>query len=65
MEQGIVKMYNSKKRFGFIIPDSHSEDLFVHVTGLFGSRELKSGDRMKYNSEQGKKGLIAVNVKKV
>ncbi|WP_316849301.1 cold-shock protein [Pedobacter agri] len=57
-------MYNSKKGFGFITPDSHSEDLFVHVTGLL-VRELKSGDRVEYNSEKGKKGLIAVNVKKV
>ncbi|MET0570105.1 MAG: cold shock domain-containing protein, partial [Pedobacter agri] len=34
-------MYNSEKGFGFITPDSHSEDLFVHVTGLL-VRELKS-----------------------
>ncbi|AZI27369.1 cold-shock protein [Pedobacter sp. G11] len=37
MEHGIVKMYNSEKGFGFIAPDSPSEDLFVYVTGLFSS----------------------------
>lgn len=64
MEQGKVKMYNSEKGFGFITPDSNSEDLFVHVTGLLVG-DLKSGDRVEYNSEQGKKGMIAINVKKV
>lgn len=57
-------MYNSEKGFGFITPDSNSEDLFVHVTGLL-VRDLKPGDTVEYNSEQGKKGLIAINVKKI
>ncbi|WP_316806799.1 cold shock domain-containing protein [Pedobacter agri] len=64
MEQGKVKMYNSEKGFGFITPDSNSEDLFVHVTGLL-VKDLKPGDTVEYNSEQGKKGLIAINVKKI
>lgn len=64
MEQGKVKMYNSEKGFGFITPDSNSDELFVHVTGLL-VRELRAGDIVEYDVEQGKKGMIAVNVKKV
>ncbi len=64
MEQGKVKMYNSEKGFGFITPDANSEDIFVHVTGLL-ERELRAGDVVEYETEQGKKGLVAINVKKV
>jgi len=64
MDQGRVKMYNSEKGFGFITPDGNGEDLFVHVTGLL-VRDLKPGDIVEYNTENGKKGLIAVNVKKL
>ncbi|WP_316826215.1 cold shock domain-containing protein [Pedobacter miscanthi] len=64
MEHGKVKMYNSEKGFGFITPDANSEDIFVHVTGLL-ERELRAGDVVEYETEQGKKGLVAINVKKV
>jgi len=64
MDQGRVKMYNSEKGFGFITPDGNGEDLFVHVTGLL-VRDLKPGDIVEYNTENGKKGLMAVNVKKL
>jgi CspA family cold shock protein len=64
MEQGKVKMYNSEKGFGFITPDANSEDIFVHVTALL-ERELRAGDVVEYETEQGKKGLVAINVKKI
>ncbi|GAA4213054.1 cold shock domain-containing protein [Pedobacter jeongneungensis] len=64
MEQGKVKMYNSEKGFGFITPDANSEDLFVHVSGLL-VRDLRAGDIVEYDTEQGKKGLVAINVKKI
>jgi len=64
MEQGKVKMYNGEKGFGFITPDGSGADLFVHVTGLL-VRDLKPGDIVEFDTEQGKKGLIAINVKKI
>lgn len=63
MEHGKVKMYNGEKGFGFITPDGNGEDIFVHVTGLL-VRDLKPGDIVEYDTEQGKKSIIAVNVKK-
>ncbi|TCD18112.1 cold shock domain-containing protein [Pedobacter psychrodurus] len=64
MEQGKVKMYNGEKGFGFITPDANQEDVFVHVTGLL-VRDLKAGDVVEYETEQGRKGLVAINVKKI
>ena len=64
MKQGKVKMYNGEKGFGFITPDANPEDIFVHVTGLL-VRDLKMGDIVEYETEQGKKGLVAINIKKI
>ena len=59
--QGTVKFFNESKGFGFIKPDDSSEDIFVHVSGLID--EVRENDQVEYDTEQGKKGLNAVNVK--
>lgn len=61
--QGTVKFFNESKGFGFIKPDDSSEDIFVHVSGLVD--EVRENDQVEYDTEQGKKGLNAVNVKVV
>jgi len=60
MKEGIIKFFNESKGFGFIKPDDGSADLFVHVSGLNGP--VRENDRVEFTIEQGKKGLIAVNV---
>ena len=62
MEQGTVKFFNDSKGFGFIKPDDGGDDVFVHVSGLQVS-EINENDRVEYETEQGKKGINAVNVK--
>ena len=59
--QGTVKFFNTEKGFGFIKPQSGSEDIFVHVSGLID--EVKENDQVEYEEQQGRKGINAINVK--
>ncbi len=61
MQEGTVKFFNNTKGFGFISPQSGSEDIFVHVSGL--RDEIRDNDKVSFDVENGKKGLNAVNVK--
>ncbi|MCP4177218.1 MAG: cold-shock protein [bacterium] len=60
MKEGTVKFFNNSKGFGFIKPADSSEDIFVHESGLID--EIRENDQVKYDTEQGRKGLNAVNV---
>jgi len=60
MKEGVVKFYNSAKGFGFIKPSDAGADVFVHQSGLID--EIRENDRVKYEVEQGRKGMNAVNV---
>jgi len=61
MATGTVKFFNEQKGFGFITPDQGGKEVFVHVTGL--QDEIREGDSVTYEVEDGKKGPSAVNVK--
>ncbi len=63
MQEGTVKFFNETKGFGFIVPTNGGEDIFVHSSGLID--KIKENDKVEYESERGKKGLNAVNVKVV
>jgi CspA family cold shock protein len=60
MKEGTVKFFNTEKGFGFIKPADSSEDIFVHHSGLIS--EIRENDRVRFEVEQGRKGLNAVNV---
>lgn len=60
MKQGTVKFFNDSKGFGFITQSDTKEDVFVHVSGLID--EIREGDEVQFEVEQGRKGLNAVNV---
>ena len=60
MKEGVVKFFNNTKGFGFIKPSDASEDIFVHESGLV--HEIRENDKVKFNVEQGRKGMNAVNV---
>jgi CspA family cold shock protein len=61
MDNGTVKFFNNSKGFGFITPEAGGKDVFVHANGLID--EIKEGDNVSYDVEEGPKGLNAVNVK--
>lgn len=61
MYSGVVKFYNTEKGFGFIVDNNSKEEVFVHKTGLVD--EIREGDLVTFDTERGKKGMNAVNVR--
>lgn len=63
MKTGVVKFFNMSKGYGFIQPDDSSGDLFVHQNSLVD--QVSDGDKVSFTPQQGKKGMEAVNVKRI
>lgn len=61
MQEGTVKFFNVTKGFGFITPNEGGQDIFVHTTGLID--EIRDNDQVTFETERGKKGVNAVNVR--
>jgi cold shock protein len=63
MKEGKVKFFNENKGFGFIKDAETGNEYFVHVSGLID--KIKEDDHVSFELQQGKKGLNAVNVKRI
>ena len=61
MSKGSVKFFNDSKGFGFIVEDDNNKEHFVHISGLID--EIREGDAVEFDLQEGRKGLNAVNVK--
>ncbi|MAP80676.1 MAG: cold-shock protein [Aequorivita sp.] len=61
MNKGTVKFFNDTKGFGFITEEGTSKEHFVHISGLID--EVREGDEVEFDLQEGRKGLNAVNVK--
>ncbi len=62
MQEGTVKFFNETKGFGFISPSSgNGQDIFVHVSGL--QSEIRENDKVTFETQNGPRGLSAINVK--
>ncbi|MCO6360519.1 CspA family cold shock protein [Roseivirga pacifica] len=59
--EGTVKFFNFSKGFGFIKPADGGDDVFVHESGL--TEEIRENDNVEFDTERGRKGINAVNVK--
>lgn len=64
MKKGKVKFFNEMKGYGFIRDEETQTDVFVHSSGLKGTI-IRENDEVTFDTQQGKKGLNAVNVQKM
>ena len=68
MATGTVKWFSDQKGFGFIVPDDGGgKDCFVHHSNIIGEgyKSLAEGQKVEYETAEGKKGPEATNVKPV
>ena len=61
MSKGTVKFFNDKKGYGYITEEGAEKEHFVHISGLID--EIREGDEVEFDLQEGQKGLNAVNVK--
>ncbi len=61
MRTGTVKFFNESKGYGFITDEETGKDIFVHASGI-RAEELREGDRVSYEEEEGRKGKVAAQV---
>ena len=66
MSQGVIARLTDKG-FGFITREGEDKDLFFHSNELVdvSYNDLREGDTVEFEIEEGPKGLNAVKVKKV
>jgi len=63
---GTVSWWDDVKGFGFVVPDSGGDDVFVHVKELTrGMTELSEGDRVTFDVTTGDRGPLGRNVQVV
>jgi CspA family cold shock protein len=60
---GTVKFFNEEKGFGFIKHDNSNKETFVHANGLVD--QIEANDKVVFDVQEGRKGLNAVNVKRL
>jgi CspA family cold shock protein len=65
MATGIVKWFNAEKGFGFIQPDDGSADVFAHFSAIASSgyKSLEENQRVEFDTQPGRKGMQAANIK--
>jgi cold shock protein len=67
MQQGTIARLMSDKGFGFIKIEGNDKDLFFHANELQNVQfnDLKQGDTLEFEVQEGQKGPQAVNVSRV
>jgi cold shock protein len=61
-ERGVVKWYNPRKRYGFIVRQK-AADIFTHQAEFVEIRRLQEGDLVEFSVVPGDKGPMAAEVR--
>ncbi|WP_369684550.1 cold-shock protein [Rhodothermus marinus] len=65
VRRGVVKWFDAKKGFGFIVHPDGGADIFVHYSQIISERRfktLRTGQVVEFELHEGPKGLHARNV---
>ena len=63
MQEGTVKFFNDAKGFCFITIKETGNEIFVHTSNLVD--DIRENDKVSFKVEQGQKGLMATNVRRM
>lgn len=66
MQESTVKWFDAKKGYGFINHPSEGDDVFVHYSQIISTKDfktLRTGQEVKFDLNDGPKGLHALDVK--
>jgi cold shock CspA family protein len=63
LRTGVVNYFSESKGFGFIVDSQSNERVFVHIKQL--TERIAEGDKVQFETEQGPKGLNAINLKRI
>jgi cold shock CspA family protein len=61
--KGVVNAFFEAKGYGFIKDSETKQGVFFHVNNLL--EDVREGNLVSFEVEMGKKGLVAVNVKRI
>jgi cold shock CspA family protein len=61
-ERGLVKWYNGRKHFGFIVR-ADAPEIFAHRNEIQGSKRLQPGDLVEFSVGESPKGPVARKIR--
>lgn len=65
MAKGIIKRFDFRKGFGFIVDNESGEDFFFHKSGWNGNGPIRLGMEVEFVSKESEKGPQADSVKPI
>ena len=67
MPSGVIKWFDNKKGFGFIVGPEGEPDIFIHYSAIEGGgfRSLRDGEQVEYERVESEKGPQARNVRRI